>query len=156
TAALYWSADTTFDPSDTLIPGSVTTTQTAVGTYGPIRVDAANLGTPPTGTKYLLDVVDPDNTVAESDEPNYPSDFGANNVQSLALPQEFQIKFMTFIPGVGGNYIQGPFFHPESYCDPVVAAYELYVLHRIPQLTGLLAFAGDGRLFDPSAISQQA
>ncbi len=70
TAALYWSADATFDPSqDTLIAGSVTTTQTAQGTYS-IHVNASTLGTPPTGAKYLLAVVDPNNTVSESDETN--------------------------------------------------------------------------------------
>ncbi len=86
TAALYWSADTNFDPTqDTLIAGSVTTTQTAASPDPyPIHVDAASLGTPPAGARYLLAVVDPDNTVAESDEPNYPNDFGANNVQFLA------------------------------------------------------------------------
>ena len=88
TAAYYWSTDTTFDPSqDTLILGSVTTTQTAQtppGTSVPVHVDAAALATmaPPTGTKYLLAVVDPNNAVAESDEPN--GTIGANNVQFAA------------------------------------------------------------------------
>ena len=86
TAALYWSADATFDASqDTLIPASVTTTQTAIGAY-PVPIDAATLGQPTQGAKYLLAVVDPGNTVAESDEPNHPTDFGANNVKSLQLP----------------------------------------------------------------------
>ncbi|MFI5455559.1 MAG: LamG-like jellyroll fold domain-containing protein, partial [Isosphaerales bacterium] len=71
TTALYWAPDPTFDPSgDTLIPGSVTTTATAVGTYGPIHFDAVTLGTPPSGAKYLLAVVDPNNTIPESDETN--------------------------------------------------------------------------------------
>src|SRR5205823_4047474 len=87
TAALYWSTDTTFDSiQDTLIPGSVTTTQTAARTDPyPVHIDASTLGSPPTEAKYLLAVVDPDNTIAELDEPNYPNDFGSNNVRPLQL-----------------------------------------------------------------------
>jgi hypothetical protein len=52
TAALYWAPAPTFDSSrDTLIPGSLVNTQTAVGSYGPIHVAPAQLGTPPRGTK---------------------------------------------------------------------------------------------------------
>ena len=87
TAALYWSADTTFDAGDTLITGSVTPTQTAQtppGTSVPVHVDAAALQNtpPPTGTKYLLAVVDPPDAanpqgqIVESDE--------TNNVQNVA------------------------------------------------------------------------
>jgi hypothetical protein len=95
TAAMYWAPDTTFDPlQDTLISGSVTTTQTAVGTYGPIHVDAATLGTPPSGTRYLLAVVDPDNTVTESDE--------TNNVQSLPLEPDLTATSLTWDTAQGG------------------------------------------------------
>jgi hypothetical protein len=81
TAALYWSTDTTFDAGDTLITGSVTPTQTAQtppGSSVPVHIDAAALQNtpPPTGTKYLLAVVDPNDTVTESDE--------TNNVQNVA------------------------------------------------------------------------
>ena len=71
TAALFWSPVSTFDASqDTLILGSVTSTNTAVGAYGPIHVDAATVGTAPADAKYLLAVVDPDNTIDETDETN--------------------------------------------------------------------------------------
>ena len=78
TAALYWSPAATFDASaDTL--AYQTPIQSQVGTYGPIFVSGADLTTAPSGTKYLLSVLDPDNLVSESDE--------TNNVQALAVPE---------------------------------------------------------------------
>lgn len=77
TVALYWARGTTFD---TKIGGPITSTatQSAVGTYGPVHVDAAKLGTPPRGAQYLLAVADPDDQITESDE--------SNNVQAVAIP----------------------------------------------------------------------
>ena len=43
---------------------------TAAGSYGPIHVDAAIVGTPPSGAKYLVAVVDPGNLIAETAENN--------------------------------------------------------------------------------------
>ncbi len=81
TAALYWSADTTFNPSgpnqDTLAYS--TTTQTAVRTNPyPVHVDASALGMPPAGAKYLLAVLDPNNTITESNETNNTSAWRSN------------------------------------------------------------------------------
>jgi len=67
TVDLYWAPTSTFDQNeDTLIPGSVTTTQTVVGTYGPIHVDAGELQAP-AGDNYLLAVADPDHLVETGD-----------------------------------------------------------------------------------------
>jgi hypothetical protein len=94
TVALYWSSDPSFDKAkDTLIAGTVTTTQTAVGTYGPIRVTSGQLSTPPKGTKYLLAVADPDDKVAESDE--------TNNVKALARI-DIAPTSLTWADGDGG------------------------------------------------------
>jgi hypothetical protein len=100
TSALYWSADTTFDPSqDTVIPGSVTTTRTAQtppGTSVPVHVDAAALATmaPPIGTKYLLAVVNPPGPdhIPESDEsngddPNDTASLPLSDIQMLAATE---------------------------------------------------------------------
>jgi hypothetical protein len=103
TAALYWSADTNFDPNqDTLIPGSVTPTQTVARTDPyPVHVDASAIAAtpPPPGTKYLLAVIDPNNSVAESDEPNYPNDFGKDNVMSLGVPDVTIASATVIAPG---------------------------------------------------------
>jgi hypothetical protein len=69
TLALYWASGTTLD---TTIGGPVfsTSTERAVGQYGPIPVSAAAIGIPPAEAKYLLAVVDPKNAVSESNESN--------------------------------------------------------------------------------------
>jgi hypothetical protein len=80
TAVLYWSSTDQFaghlggpiaGTSQTITAG------TPVGSYGPIPFPAATLGAPPAGARYLVAVVDLDDTVAEPDE--------TNNDQALAL-----------------------------------------------------------------------
>ncbi len=77
TAALYWATGTTFDDriGD---PVFSTTLEQTVGTYGPVHVSAADLGTPPPEATHLIVVTDPDNLIAETDE--------TNNVLALSLP----------------------------------------------------------------------
>ncbi len=77
--ALYWSSDATFDESDT--PASEPFVIDVQQTTSPFSgsVPNADLTLPPSGTSYLLLVVDSENLIVESDEPN-PGDFGANNV----------------------------------------------------------------------------
>lgn len=91
TAALFWAGGTTFaarivDPitGDPLPPPYSTTIERPVGRYGPFFVPDSLLGTPPAGATHLLLVVDPGNTVAESDESG--GMLGANNVLALSLP----------------------------------------------------------------------
>ena len=67
TVALYWAPDSTFDKTkDTLIPGSVTDTQTTIGAYASPHIDRKTLGVSPSGTRYLLAVADPDNKIIQS------------------------------------------------------------------------------------------
>jgi hypothetical protein len=85
TVGLYWSADDYFDKGqdrNAFVKGPIAT-QTAQTTRGPVplHVDRSDLTAPPPDAKYLLAVIDPDNTVAESDELN--GQMGANNVRSL-------------------------------------------------------------------------
>src|SRR5262249_28605844 len=72
TVALYWSTNTTFEAGDTLAYSTTTQTAHSQTPYS-VHVDSSQLATPPTKSQYLLAVIDPDNTVAESDEPNYPN-----------------------------------------------------------------------------------
>jgi hypothetical protein len=74
TVGLYWSADDHFDKGqdrNAFVNGPIAT-QTAQTTRGPVllHVDRSDLTAPPPDAKYLLAVIDPDNTVAESDETN--------------------------------------------------------------------------------------
>ncbi len=69
TAALYWSASSTFDSSDTLAY------QTAIqfrrsAPYGPVFVPSGSLATAPSGTTNLLLVVDPNNLISEANKTN--------------------------------------------------------------------------------------
>jgi hypothetical protein len=81
TTALFWSPDPTFDAvRDTLIGGSVTATATGASTVPySVHIDGATFGMPPTGSKYLLAVIDPADTVSETDDPH-----DANDVASVA------------------------------------------------------------------------
>jgi CARDB len=87
TAALYWASGTTLDD---VIGGPVyeTTIERPVGQYGPFYVPKSVPGTPPAGASHLILAVDPDDAIAESDEPNL-----TNNVQSLALPDLIGASF---------------------------------------------------------------
>ncbi|MFO0892574.1 MAG: lectin-like protein [Isosphaeraceae bacterium] len=81
TAALYWASGPTFaDVIDPAHPVYDTPIEHPVGQYGPFYVPNSVLGTPPSGATHLLLVVDPNNTVAESDETN------GSNVRWLRLP----------------------------------------------------------------------
>ncbi len=82
---LYWSDDASFDSGDTpaLTQPIQIAAGTAVGTYPDSRT-LDQLTTQPTSATHLLLVVDPNNVITESDEPN-PGDFGQNNVKSETL-----------------------------------------------------------------------
>lgn len=68
TAALYWSST---DQWSGRIGNPVYTqdipTGTQTGSYGPFNVSASQLGTPPQGAKYLLEVTDPNNVLGNFD-----------------------------------------------------------------------------------------
>jgi probable HAF family extracellular repeat protein len=64
TLALYWAPSATFSAaSDTLIPASKIDVQINAANYGPYTLSTDQLGTPPKGTEYLLEVADPDNVL---------------------------------------------------------------------------------------------
>ena len=92
-AGLYWASGPTFD---TVIGSSVydTTIEHPVGDYGPFYVPNSVLGTPPSGANYLLEVVDPDNMVAESDE--------TNNIQAIELRPDVVATSLTWDTAQGG------------------------------------------------------
>ncbi|MHC4401911.1 MAG: hypothetical protein ACYTG0_19740 [Planctomycetota bacterium] len=69
TAALYWSQYASVHPSYSTLAYD-TTVDTAQGDYGPYYVPNSVLGDPPSGTKYLVLFVDPDNLISESHESN--------------------------------------------------------------------------------------
>jgi hypothetical protein len=84
--ALFWAPAQTFDPAADTMAFS-TATQTAVGSYGPIVVSAAQLAAqapPPMGTTYLLVVANP----PESENPGglIVESNKINNVAALTLP----------------------------------------------------------------------
>lgn len=81
TVALYWAPTPSFDSArDTLILGTSTKTQTAMGDYGPVHVTGWFLGASPPvyGTNYLLEVADPNNQVG-----GFSND---QNVKAIPLP----------------------------------------------------------------------
>jgi len=82
TVGLYWSTDTTFDPSgpnqDTLAYSTTTQTAQSQTPYS-VHVDPSQITAAPSGAKYLLAVIDPDDSVAESDDPN-----DTNNIAAVA------------------------------------------------------------------------
>jgi len=87
TAALYWSSDTSFDPSgpnqDTLAYSTTTQTAQSQTPYS-VHVDPSQFtAVPPVGTKYLLVVINPPgaNHIPESDETNGND---PNNIQFVA------------------------------------------------------------------------
>jgi hypothetical protein len=108
---LYWSTDMSFDKDKDTQAFSTTTQMGHSQDPYTVPVNHNQLTAPPQGTKYLLAVIDPNNTVAESDEPNYPTDFGPNNVKTLPLQDTIAIKspiqgsviFMTSTDGRTAN-----------------------------------------------------
>src|SRR5262249_39979546 len=83
TVGLYWSTDDTFTNGQDMPAITPRPTLTATGTHS-ISVAHSDLAPPRPTDMYLLAVIDPDNTVAESDETG--GGMGANNVKSLGLP----------------------------------------------------------------------
>ncbi len=81
-AGLYWSADNTFDAADTLAYSF--NTATAVGSYGPTFVSAANLGAAPVGATHLILALDPANQVSESSETNNTAGLELSNIHVTA------------------------------------------------------------------------
>lgn len=81
--ALYWASETTADTIMGNPIGSPTASKTTQGSSESFHVSPGDLGTPPQGAKYLLDVVNPpgDNHIQESDEANEQ-----NDVLSLVVP----------------------------------------------------------------------
>jgi len=65
TVDLYWAGGTTPD-TEVGDPIATTTTDTAQGTY-PLQVSASDIGSAPSGAKYLIAVADPDHLVESGD-----------------------------------------------------------------------------------------
>lgn len=86
TAALYWSADGAFDPSDTL--AFQTALDPTAGDHV-VRVARSDFASdPPAGTRQLLLVTDPTNAVAETNK--------ANNTVAKVLPDVIVAQLLTF------------------------------------------------------------
>ena len=66
-------------------------------------------------------------------------------VEVSAGREEFTVNLTAFIPGVGGNYIVPPGFHPQSFCD--------FGSYLRQDQTHHIVFSGDDRGFDPFATS---
>lgn len=90
TAAFYWATGTTFDDriGD---PVFSTPLEQVAGTYGPVHVSAADLGTPPPEATHLLVVTDPDDLIAETDE--------TNNVLAQEIPAVAAVDAVTVNDG---------------------------------------------------------
>ena len=104
--AFYW-APTTSVPTNTQ-PFYTSTTQTAIGSYGPIDVPSASMTTPPSGTNYLLEVTDPDHAL---------SDDGSNHVVALSVPSTQDIVANSVTVTVNGPTVEAEFLPTSVTLD---------------------------------------
>jgi probable HAF family extracellular repeat protein len=113
TVELYWASSTTI-ASEIGASFSVTTTETAQGTYGPVHLARSSIGDPPIGAKYILAVADPAKDIVVSDR--------FNTVQALAIPS---ISIPDFEWNQDLNATAGNFTHRGIDFDYAIGASNL-------------------------------
>ncbi len=90
TVDLYWAGGTTPD-TEIGDPIATTTTDTAQGTY-PLQVSASDIGSAPSGAKYLIAVADPDHLVESGDHITTVT-YDPFNMVSATSPDSEDITF---------------------------------------------------------------